>query len=223
MGFKKQFVPLAGRPMWRRSVEAMLDAGANHVYLIASQGDTVRIYRELNDIPWREDCTVVIGGQTRHDSVRNGIKQVLRDLSTRSDALESICVAVHDAARPFVSAEDVQAVHHLAALHGAAILAEPCKDTVKRISHTDMRILETLPREALWLAQTPQIIRGNLLQSVYVDMDAQGVTDDASLLEMAGLDVHVVAPTSYNGKITTPADLELAEWLANRKWSDSAR
>ncbi len=120
-------------------------------------------------------------------------------------------VLVHDAARPFVTSEVISRAIEGAVAHGAAIVAVPVSDTVKRVGVADGVIVETLPREEIFLAQTPQAFRRDVLgAAIAAGRDADSVTDEAMLAERAGHRVHVVTGDPANVKITTAADLDRA-------------
>jgi 2-C-methyl-D-erythritol 4-phosphate cytidylyltransferase len=120
-------------------------------------------------------------------------------------------VAVHDAARPLVRPEDVGRVLAAAARTGAALLAVPVRDTLKRVR--DGRVVETLARAECWAAQTPQAFRLALLREALAKAEAEGfvATDDAQLVERLGAPVEIVAGDPANLKITWPEDVALAE------------
>jgi 2-C-methyl-D-erythritol 4-phosphate cytidylyltransferase len=124
-------------------------------------------------------------------------------------------VLVHDAVRPFVAPEIITNVIEAAAKHGAAIAGVPAVDTIKQVERTaeGAVITTTVPRERAVLAQTPQGFRFGLLKRAVDEATADGFmgTDEASLLERSGQEVHVVMGSAKNIKITTPGDLELAE------------
>ncbi|MBI2342753.1 MAG: 2-C-methyl-D-erythritol 4-phosphate cytidylyltransferase [Deltaproteobacteria bacterium] len=151
---------------------------------------------------------VVAGGETRQTSVRCGLEAI----SSRCDF-----VAVHDAARPLIAPATIDRCVERAMQEGAAIVAVPAADTVK-VVHADHHILETVPRETIWLAQTPQVIAYELLCRAMAHADAQGLvgTDEAALVEAFGVRVAVVHGSRWNLKITTPEDLRLAEVLLER-------
>ena len=143
---------------------------------------------------------VVEGGNRRQDSVRHAFASV-----AAADV-----VVIHDAARPLVSADLIRRTVEAAAVNGAAIAALRVSDTVKQAA-ADGRITATLPRDGIYLAQTPQAFRMNVLRdALALESDA---TDEASLAERAGHPVHIVDGDPRNLKITTPADLEIAERL----------
>ena len=140
--------------------------------------------------------TYVVGGEERQQSVYEGLKVV---------AQETI-VMIHDGARPFVKREQLHQVAE-AALQGGAILAVPVKDTVKQVEHH--LIERTVPRENLWLAQTPQAFQAKAILAAHERAAEQQMmgTDDASLFEWLGESVQVVPGDYHNIKMTTPEDL----------------
>jgi 2-C-methyl-D-erythritol 4-phosphate cytidylyltransferase / 2-C-methyl-D-erythritol 2,4-cyclodiphosphate synthase len=199
-GVPKQLLVLGGRSILQRSVEAFLcHPQVNAVILVvppaiagqppawtAGHGDRLRI---------------VTGGDRRQDSVANGF-----DAAVPATDI----VLVHDAARPFVSAAVISRTIESAAEHGAAIAAIPVRDTVKRVVRDrDGRVVaETVPRETVFLAQTPQAFRRDVLRDA-VEAGRAGAagTDEAMLAERAGYRVRVVEGDEGNVKITTPGDL----------------
>jgi len=148
---------------------------------------------------------IISGGNRRQDSVRIGVDATL--------ALGIDTVVIHDGARPTVHADDVRAT--VGAIEGAdgAILCGPVPDTVKRVSN-EGAVLETIDRDRLRLAQTPQVFRVAALEEAWTacDLDREW-SDEAAILEAAGGTVHAVAARHPNPKITTPADLELVRAL----------
>ena len=151
-------------------------------------------------------ATVVPGGSSRSESVKAALERVETDL-----------VLVHDAARPLASPDLFDAVAAEMSKDGSAdavIAATRLADTVKRVGE-DARVLETVPRDALWSVQTPQGFRAEALRNA-LDADPQALadaTDDASLVEAAGGAVRVLAADGPNPKLTTPADLAVIEAL----------
>jgi len=160
-----------------------------------------------------DDVRVVAGGARRQDSVANAFDRVVP---------ESEVILVHDAARPFVSPELISRSIDAAAEHGAAIAALPASDTVKRVEGEGTRtvIVETIPRARVYLAQTPQAFRREILGAA-IALGRTGVdaTDEAMLAEQAGHRVHVVDGDPANVKITTARDLD----AARRQSADTAR
>lgn len=199
----KQLLQLGGRSILERSVEAF----AGHPAIAET---IVVLPPGLAAAPpaWLRErgpqVRVVAGGERRQDSVANGFDAV--------DTCADI-VLVHDAARPFVTADVISRVIEAAAAHGAAIAAVPVSDTVKRVDSrvSDPIIVETISRDALYLAQTPQGFASDVLRDA-VALGRSGIeaTDEAALAERAGHHVLIVNGAQSNVKITTPEDLEAA-------------
>ena len=193
----KAFVVVGGKSMVEWSLD-VLRSVCDRVVVAAPQ--------ETSDLrPQTSDW--VDGASSRSGSVRNAL----------AAAPEAEVVVVHDAARPFVTAELVRRC--IAALEGAdgAIAAAPVTDTVKQ-ADAEGRVLSTLDRAGLWAVQTPQVFRAEVLRRA-LDADERALaaaTDDAGLVEAAGGSVVVVAAPRENMKVTTPLDLEIAERLLSR-------
>lgn len=152
------------------------------------------------------------GGARRQDSVRNGLLALPANIEF---------VMIHDAARPFVSPEDLLAVMHRTREAGAAMLAHPVRDTLKRVG-PGQNITETVSREGLWAAQTPQCGRLRDLLRAFERHGATDVTDDAAMLALDGIATVAVQGSANNFKITTPEDLLLAEALLARRQQPGA-
>ena len=149
---------------------------------------------------------IIIGGAERWQSVQNGV-----------NALESSAeyVLVHDVARPFISKEIIREVCETLVSKGSCLVAKPAIDTIKIA--TDGKVESTIDRRKVWLAQTPQAARIDLLKSLYARIEAEPLdftpTDEASILEFFGESVYIVKGESRNDKLTTPEDFEI---FANR-------
>jgi 2-C-methyl-D-erythritol 4-phosphate cytidylyltransferase len=203
-GMPKAFVPLAGRPLVAHALRALLAVPAiDEAIVVVPPGmeDDARCALTTGGaLPL--DVRVVPGGAERQDSVRRGLDAVER----------AELVAIHDAARPFVSRAVIEAAIDAARRGGAAIVAVPATDTVKLVD-ADGGIESTPPRTRTWLAQTPQIFRLELIRAAHAQAgDDASATDDAMLVERLGHRVEVVAGEPGNRKITTPDDLRWAEW-----------
>ena len=206
----KAFVPLAGRCLLLRSLEALAaSAEVDLVVPVVAREAMPRMAAlepELRKIP--KLGSAVAGGAERQDSVRCGLEALPAEVTH---------VAVHDAARPLVRPGDVSRVVRAARSSGAALLAVPVRDTIKRVEAG--QVVATPPRSECYAAQTPQVFRIDWLRDALAKADADGVrgTDDASLVERLGVVVEVVEGDPANLKITSAADLALAEvWLRRR-------
>ena len=201
---KKPFLNLDGRPVWQRSAELFWTRDdVSKVYLIVAPDDRDLFRTRYGHLIAFANAEVVDGGAERFESVANALARVPADVEL---------VAVHDAVRPLATADHIDAVFAAAAKHGAAMLAVPLADTLKRVDQSN-RVTGTVPRAGLWQAQTPQVFRRDWLAEAYAKRAELGaeITDDAQLVEAAGHPVYVVPGSPANFKITTRDDLALAE------------
>ncbi len=200
--YKKPFAPLANRAVWLHSAERFLSRDeVKQLILVISPED-----REEFDFKFASNVLilgidVIEGGQERAESVEKALARVKPEIDH---------VAIHDAARPCLADEWITSVFEAGIKHGAAILAIPVRGTLKRVG-TDQQITETVNREGLWEAQTPQVFRRSLLVEAYARRESFVATDDAQLVERLGHKVVVVPGSPVNLKITTQEDLRLAE------------
>ncbi len=213
----KALLHLAGKPLWAHAAETLAACDAVEWVLPVAPAEALTQFGPdpLSAAAREKLLDPVAGGAERQDSVRAGLLAL-------PAAAEG--VAVHDAARPLVRREDVERVVAEAALHGAALLAVPASDTIKRVQGE--RVVETPPREECYAAQTPQVFRIDVLQRAMKTAQDSGVfgTDDAQLVELSGHPVHVVRGDRRNIKVTYPGDLEVAErWLDGEASGGTAR
>ena len=195
----KVFERLHGEPVFLRTLEIFTSRDdVCQVLLVVSPDDREDLVERFGANLAFLSVEIIEGGRVRTESVRNALAAVSE---------EADLVAVHDAVRPCVAQEWVDAVFHKAAETGAAILACPVHGTVKKVGAGDV-IEFTTEREGLWEAQTPQVFRKDILRAAYEK--GEGATDDAALVEQAGHEVSVVPGDPRNVKITTPQDLAFA-------------
>jgi len=204
-GVDKVFAPLDGKPILTYSIAAFQASELIEAIVVVLNERNVEQGRAIIRAGgWDKVIAVITGGARRQDSTRAGIA-----------SLQSCdIVAVHDAARPFVTTELIRRGVEATILHGAAIAAMPVKETIKHVDATGL-ILNTPPRESLWAAQTPQFARRAALDRALAEAQARGatVTDEAAALEAVGQRVTVFAGAYTNLKVTTPEDLILAAAL----------
>jgi len=200
--YKKPFAPLAGRAVWLHSAERFLNRSeVKQVILVISAEDREDFNFKFAPNVAILGIDVVEGGKERADSIERALARVQPDVEF---------VAVHDAARPCLADEWITKVFEAAEKTGAAILAVPVAATLKRVG-ANHAIVETVSREGLWEAQTPQVFRRKLLLEAYAKRGDFVATDDAQLVERIGETVTVVQGSPINLKITTQEDLRLAE------------
>lgn len=208
-GEPKQYLHLCGEPILIHTTRAFLqNPHITHVIVVVP-GDRITLTRKLFD-EYRLNCpelSVIAGGRRRQDSVQCG-------LSTVPDGCD--IVLVHDGARPLITQEVIGRCYEGAVATGAVIAAIPVKDTLKKASE-DSRVKATVDRSQLYRAQTPQAARTDLLKKAYTINKDKDVTDEASLLESAGIPVKIVEGSETNIKVTLPEDLLLAETIINQK------
>jgi 2-C-methyl-D-erythritol 4-phosphate cytidylyltransferase len=208
----KQFTELGGTPILIHTLRKFAACPAvNEIWVALRKGEMgnfrARLEKEANEILWKK-VQLVEGGEHRQHSVANALAAV-------GAAAEDI-ILVHDAVRPFVTGEIIEDVIRAAEKYGAAIAGMPAVDTVKQVERTSdgALIKTTIPRERVVMAQTPQGFRYDVIKKAFDEATADGFmgTDEASLVERSGHGVAVVMGSPRNIKITTPADLELAEF-----------
>ena len=201
---KKPFANLDGRAVWLRSVELFVTrSDVCQCLIVVAPNDQEMFRRRYGANLAFMNVQIANGGNERFQSVANALAMLKP---------EAELVAVHDAVRPCVTEAQIDAVFAKATETGAALLGVPVRDTLKKVSG-QQKVESTMPRQGLWLAQTPQVFRRDWLEAAYADRGklGQDITDDAQLVEAAGHAVHVVEGQATNIKITTKADLILAE------------
>ena len=205
-GVRKPLIELRGRPvLWHTLGRFQNITGLDQIVIVAHPGDIAEIERSVwPQLAERGATRLVPGGERRQDSVTNGL-----------DALEpgADIVLIHDAVRPFVPRRAIEESIEAAAQHGAAVVAMPVADTVKRANGE--RVAETVLRDDLWGAQTPQVFRLELIRRAFDQAAKDGFecTDDAQLVERLGAEVRLVRGSYENFKITTPSHVRMADAL----------
>ena len=200
-GVDKTLAPLGGGPLIARTVDAFeRSPHVGSVVLMVADRNVEPVRKLAAKRGWAKLARVCPGGERRQDTVRLGLEAL-----PAGD-----WVVVHDGARPLVDARLIAAGLAAAAATGAAVPGLPATETVKRVA--DGRVLETLDRRELAIAQTPQVFRRELLERAHREV-TDDVTDDAAMVERLGVEVRVFAGDPANVKVTTPTDLAVAEAL----------
>ncbi|MBU2609008.1 MAG: 2-C-methyl-D-erythritol 4-phosphate cytidylyltransferase [Chloroflexi bacterium] len=207
-GVDKVFAPLSGRPVLARVIDAFEQCGSvDRVVVVVSEASLERCRQLVAGEKWSKVADICNGGERRQDSVLAGLNRLGK------------CdwVIVHDGARPLVTPDLIDRGLSEAEETGAAAAAVPVTDTIK-VAGDGGLVSETLPRQNLWAVQTPQVFRFDIISEAYRQAERE-VTDDASLVEQLGYKVRLYMGSYDNIKVTTPADLALAEilWQERRK------
>ena len=206
MGFDKLFAMIAGKPVIAHTIQAFESADCVGKIIIAARKNRLEeISAIVRDENFKKVRSIVPGGKHRQDSVRVGL-----------DHLEpgAKYVAVHDAARPLITTEQIERVFEQCRMHTAATLAEPISDTLK-YADTEFFVTGSADRNQLYAMQTPQVFERQLIEDAYRSVNAENasVTDEVSAVERLGRKVILVPNQDLNFKITYPRDLALAEFV----------
>src|SRR5215470_14361756 len=208
----KQFLELDGVPIAVLAVRRIASCPQVSQIIVATRQDGIaKLEQRIRQENIKQPLRVVKGGDSRQESVAEALKLVPDDAEL---------VLVHDAVRPFVAVEHITRVIEEARRCKAAIVGIPAMDTVKEVKRASLPedvalITNTVPRERIVLAQTPQVFDTRLLKEAFARAAADGLnaSDEAGLVERLGHDVHVVHGSERNIKITKPADMELARFI----------
>ena len=204
-GIDKLAVELNGKPLLAWTISRFESTEIIDEIIVVTREDEIEKVKELTlSEGFRKVSSIIKGGAFRQQSTQNGLNATSND---------STVVLVHDGARPLVRTSDIKRIVESAEENGAALLALPSKESVKEVH--DGRVTKTLPRESIWLAQTPQGFRKELLQKALSDAEKEGYvgTDEASLVERIGEEVVVVEGHSSNIKVTVSSDIEVVRSL----------
>ena len=196
MGFDKLAAPLGGAPVLARTIAAFMECGEISGIILVTPPERMAL---LDKSTFTKPVIRIDGGAERHLSVAAGLAAVPPGIEL---------IAIHDAARPFVSQADIRAVLTAAREYGAGSLARRVTETLKRADDLDFTAA-AVPRENLWFIETPQVFRADLIRAAYrhVLENQRPMTDETSALEVIGVKTKLIVSTSPNPKITTPADL----------------
>ena len=210
MGFDKLFATIVGSPVIAHTIGAFERAGSVGEIIVIGREDRLdEIKAIVRDENFKKVRSIVPGGKHRQDSVRAGLDHL---------AAGAKYVAVHDAARPLITPEQIECVLEQCRMHAAASLAEPISDTLK---YADSEFFVTGPvdRHQLYAMQTPQVFERTLIEDAYRAVYAENVsvTDEVSAVERLGRKVILVPNKDLNFKITYPRDLALAEFVITQR------
>ena len=208
-GRNKQFITLGKWPVIVHTMNVFQkDANCKEMVIVTSPQERTDFEHLINQYEITKVTKIVNGGKERQESVYRGLKQL---------SCEREIVLIHDGARPFIESDQIAQVTKAAVHHGAAVLAVPVKDTIKR--EKEMKVTETVDRSSLWAVQTPQAFRLSLIKKAPAYAQERGITatDDASLVEQLGDPVAIVPGDEHNIKLTTPHDLLVARAILKKR------
>ena len=204
---RKQYIALSGKPILAHTLMAFDRCELIDQIIVVVPSEDIE-YCRSDIIPaarMQKEIRLAVGGQRRQNSVNNGLKAIEGD-----DGI----VLIHDGVRPFIKQAHLTDCIKTARAHGACILGVPASDTVKQVNTSD-EIVKTWQRDTLWLAQTPQAFKLDLIKKAHAEAEQDGFkgTDDASLVERQGTTVKIITGSRDNIKITSQEDLVLARAL----------
>ena len=209
-GAPKQFLSLGGLPVMLHSLRTFLSVPqVSGLFIAVREPEQERLRELLTEHQLVDRINIVNGGDSRQDSVANALAALPSTSNTD-------IVLVHDVVRPLIDTATIERTIEAIERHGAAIVGMPATDTIKQVERTadGALITATIPREIIVHAQTPQGALVPLMRRAFAEAQADEFsgTDEASLLERAGVPVYVVPGNARNLKVTQPGDLEVAEF-----------
>ena len=202
-GEKKQFKKLNGKPIWFYSLNTFIHSESVDELILVIPNDSLETLKQsqvFTSLNKTNNIKLVSGGESRKDSVFNGLKVVKK-------AIDIVCI--HDAARPFIKASYIKHSVEACSEFDGAIIAIPSVDTVKKV---DKQIIKnTIDRESLWMAQTPQTFKKDKLLYAIKNSSHLNITDESMLMEEANFKIKLIEGDQSNFKITNEIDWELAK------------
>jgi 2-C-methyl-D-erythritol 4-phosphate cytidylyltransferase len=202
-GEKKQFKELNGKPIWFYSLNTFIQSESVDELILVIPNDSLETLKQsqvFTSLNKTNNIKLVSGGESRKDSVFNGLKVVKK-------AIDIVCI--HDAARPFIKASYIKHSVEACSEFDGAIIAIPSVDTVKKV---DKQIIKnTIDRESLWMAQTPQTFKKDKLLYAIKNSSHLNITDESMLMEEANFKIKLIEGDHSNFKITNEIDWELAK------------
>jgi 2-C-methyl-D-erythritol 4-phosphate cytidylyltransferase len=210
MGFDKLFAVIAGEPVIAHTIRAFEHASSISEIVLVAREQRHDAIREISRAAgFKKVRSIVPGGERRQDSVRAGLDGIDR---------KAKYVAVHDAARPLITPEQIERAFEQCRVHGSVALAQPVNDTLKRVD-ADLLVVGPVDRHQLYAMQTPQIFDRKLIEDAYRGVYAENasVTDEVSAIERLGHKIALVLNDDFNFKITYPRDLPVADFILRER------
>jgi 2-C-methyl-D-erythritol 4-phosphate cytidylyltransferase len=206
MGFDKLFAVIAGEPVIAHAIRAFERAkSVTEIVVVTREQRYDEVRKITSGAGFKKIRAIVSGGERRQDSVRAGLDRIDRDAQY---------VAVHDAARPLITPDQIERAFAQCRVHAAAALAQPVNDTLKRVD-ADLLVVGSVDRHQLYAMQTPQIFDRRVIEDAYRDVYAKNllVTDEVSAVERLRYKVALVFNDDFNFKLTYPRDLQVADFI----------
>ena len=201
----KQFIEILGKPVLAYSLEALQNSpSVDEIVIVTREVDILLVSDIIREYAIRKATNVLVGGDTRQQSVQNGLNEIT----------DAEIILIQDGARPCVLPEHIERTILAAQACGAAALGCPVTDTLKTVNSEDV-IIGTVDRNGVWQIQTPQAFKNDIIRRAYKNASENGInaTDDCALVEKLGVLVSVVSGTSSNIKITTQDDIYIARGI----------
>jgi 2-C-methyl-D-erythritol 4-phosphate cytidylyltransferase len=214
MGFDKLFAVIAGEPVIAHTIRAFEHASSISEILVVAREQRHEEIKKISSCGgFKKLRAIVPGGERRQDSVRAGLDCIDRNANY---------VAVHDAARPLITPDQIERAFGQCRVHGSAALAQPINDTIKR-ADADLLVVGSVDRQQLYGMQTPQIFDRKLIEDAYRSVYAEdaSVTDEVSAVERLGHKIALVLNDGFNFKITYPRDLPVADFILRERAKNS--
>lgn len=203
----KQYLPLGNRPVLMHTIARFTEA--------ESSPEVVLVINEAMHALWNDLCeqhhfdiphTIAYGGTSRFQSVRNGLLKIVENVR---HPLEHTLIAIHDAARPVISPVLIDRCFEEASIHGSTVLAVLSTNSVRQGTLACSRSID---RSQVWMVQTPQTFRGDIIERAFQQEESSEFTDDASVVEKLGYTVRLIPGDHRNIKITFPEDIRIAQY-----------
>ncbi|MBD1426621.1 2-C-methyl-D-erythritol 4-phosphate cytidylyltransferase [Sphingobacterium arenae] len=206
----KQFLLLNGKPIVMHTLERFADTERKLQLILILHANMFSFWNELCEkYGFKVPHTVIAGGETRFQSVRNGINYIAE---RQQQFLDNTLIAIHDAARPLITSEMIDLCFEQTIVHTATVAAVPSTNSIR---HGSIEENKAWDREKVWVVQTPQTFQGDILHKAFQQDELSTFTDDASVVEKLGYSIHLILGDYRNIKITFPEDISIAQLYLN--------
>ena len=203
----KQFLCLDGKPILMHTLNRFAESACSPHIILVLHADMIAYWEACcREHHYTVPHQIVSGGKTRFQSVKQGLQTILQ---AQPQALDKTLIAIHDAARPVIRPALIDRCYQQTEIHGATVLAVASTNSIRQGDPVNNKALD---REKVWLVQTPQTFRGDILQEAFKQDELPTFTDDASVVEKLGYRIQLIPGDPRNIKITFPEDLAIAQY-----------